>query len=136
MATSGGFGLQVRIDVSSTQTAIANLMEGEIPEFEKFIVESTSHGAASGYATYQATGKRKLNEFKVKLGWDKTTATHTAVIAAFNSNSPVSMSVLAPDSSETISFSAHVTKLGRMAEQEDMYTCEVTIQPTGAPTVA
>ena len=133
--TSGGFGLQVRIAISAVQTVIVNMTEGEIPEFEKFLAESTPHNASQGYKTWQDTGKRSLNSFKVTLTWDDSQATHQAIMTAFNSTSPVAMSVIAPDASETISFNAHISKLGRVSEQEDIYKCEVEIQPTGAPTI-
>lgn len=131
----GGFGLIVKISIASTLTAIAELIDGEIPEFEKFIAEMTPHSASGGYATHVATGKRKLNEFKVTLGWDSDDATHAAIIAAFDSNDAVNMSIVSPAADETIAFAAHVTKVGRITAQEDGYKCDVTIQPTGAPTI-
>lgn len=136
MTTQGGFGLQIKITVSAALTAIADLLEGEIPEFEKFLAEATPHSAAGGYAKYVATGKFKVNEFKFKIGWDKDEVTHAAILAAFNSTSTVNMSVVAPNADETIAFAAHVNKLGRVSEQEDAYTCEVTVTPSGQPTIS
>ena len=131
----GGFGLVVKISISSTLTAITEVIEGEIPEFEKFIAEMTPHSATGGYATHVATGKRKMNEFKLTLGWDSDDSTHAAIIAAFDSNDAVNMSVVCPAADETIAFAAHITKLGRISAQEDGYKCDVTIQPTGAPNI-
>lgn len=131
----GGFGLTVRINASG-MTAIAQLIEGEIPEFEKVVAEITPHSAPSGYATYVATGKKKMNEMKMTLGWDTDDATHAAIVTALGSTSPVTFTVITPTGDEAFSFSAQVTKVGRIAEQEDGYKCEVTIQPTGAPTQA
>ena len=131
----GGFGLVVKISISSTLTAITEVIEGEIPEFEKFIAEMTPHSATGGYATHVATGKRKMNEFKLTLGWDSDDSTHAAIIAAFDSNDAVNMSVVSPAADETIAFAAHITKLGRISAQEDGYKCDVTIQPTGAPNI-
>jgi predicted secreted protein len=131
----GGFGLQVQISISSTLTTIVELIDGEIPEFEKFIAEMTGHNATGGYATFVATGKRKLNEFKITLGWDSDDSTHAAVLAAFDSDSPVNMKVISPGADESIAFAAHITKMGRVSAQEDGYKCDVTIQPTGAPTI-
>ena len=135
MTSQGGFGLIVQITVSASLTAIADLLDGEIPEFEKFLAEMTPHSATGGYATHVATGKRKLNEFKITLGWDSDAATYAAILAAFDSNDPVAMAVVTPGSDETIAFSAHVSKVGRLSPQEDGYKCDVTIQPTGAPTI-
>ncbi len=135
MTSQGGFGLIVKITVSASLTAIADLLDGEIPEFEKFLAEMTPHNAIGGYAKHVATGKRKMNEFKVTLGWDSDEVTHAAIIAAFDSNDPVTMNVVTPGADETIEFSAHVSKIGRLSPQEDGYKCDVTIQPTGAPTI-
>jgi hypothetical protein len=131
----GGYGLIVKINVSASLTAISQLLDGEIPEFEKFIAEMTSHSATGGYAVYVATGKRKMNEFKVTLGWDSDDSTHAAILAAFDSNASVDMSVTSVGSDEVIAFAAHITKVGRISPQEDGYKCDVTIQPTGAPTI-
>ena len=131
----GGFGLIVKITITATLTAIAELIDGEIPEFEKVLAEMTPHSATNGYATHVATGKRKMGEFKVTLGWDSDDSTHAAILAAFDSNDPVVMSVVTPGADETIQFSAHISKVGRIAAQEDGYKCDVTIQPTGAPTI-
>lgn len=132
---SGGFGLAVKITVSAALTALTKMVDGEIPEFEKFIAENTAHNAAGGYATFKATGKRKLNEFKVTLEWDVAEATHAAVVAAFDSDDSVNMSVVAPDGSEDIAFAAIVKNIGRISQQEDVYKADVTIQPTGQPTI-
>jgi len=135
MTTQGGFGLTVKILISAQQTAIADLLDGEIPEFEKFLAEMTPHNATGGYAVHVATGKRKMNEFKITLGWDSDDATHAAILAAFDSNSATTMQVLSPGADETIQFGAHIFKVGRISPQEDGYKCDVAIQPTGAPTI-
>ena len=133
--TIGGYGVLVKIDITATPTIISYLIDTEIPEFEKIMAEATPQNATSGYAVHVATGKRKLGEFKMTLGWDKDEATHAAVKTAFDSNSPVNFNIVTPGTDENIAFSAHVVKMGRVAEQEDFYKCEITVQPTGAPTI-
>jgi predicted secreted protein len=130
----GAYGTLVKIKVTSTLTTMAHLMEVEFPEFEKLLAEVTAHDSPGGYAEHIATGKRKINGFVVKLLWDISSATHAAIQAAFNSDLPVDMSVQDPDGTEVISFSAHVYKLGRVTPQDEGYTCDVSIQPTGQPT--
>lgn len=136
--TEGGFGLQVKITVGTALTAIASLLSGsEMPKFKKFIADATPHSATGGWAKKIATGKRDAESFKVVLGWDKDEATHAAIRTAFDSDSPVNMSVTSPDGTdETISFSAHIEEIGLMTDQEDAYTAEVMITPTGKPTIA
>ncbi len=134
--TIGGFGLIVKIDVGGTQTALTYMLEGELPKFKKYIAEATPQNASGGYAVRVATGKRSIEPFKVTLGWDSDEVTHAAVLTAFESDLPVSMSVVAPGSDETIAFSAHIEELGRIAKDEDAYKAEVMIAPTGAPTIS
>ena len=136
VTAEGGFGLQVKITVGTTLTAIVYLVEGEIPEFERFVAEATPHSATGGWAKFVSTGKRKLNEFKITLAWDKGDTSHAAIHTAFDAETAVNMNVTSPDGSdEVIAFSAFITKIGRVAEQEDYYKCEVSIQPTGKPTI-
>jgi predicted secreted protein len=135
--TIGGFGLQVKIMVGTSLTALTYLLEGsELPKFKKFIAEATPHSATGGWAKRVATGKRSLESFKVVLGWDSDEVTHAAVQTAFDSNEPVSMSVVSPGGDETIAFSAHIEEVGRLPGQEDAYQAEVMITPTGAPTIS
>jgi hypothetical protein len=135
--TAGGFGLTAKIEINGTPTLIVDVLEGsELPKFKKFVAEATPHNATSGYAVRIATGKRSLESFKLVLGWDKDQATHAAVRTAFDSNSAVNFTMLSPGNDETIAFAAHVEEIGRIAAQEDAYTAEVMVTPTGAPTVS
>ena len=136
MGTQGGFGVEIKIAVGGTLTAVAHVLETDYPEFEKILYERTGHDSPGGYAEHGASGKRKISDFKCKLEWDVEEATHAAMLAAFDSDDPVGMSIADPDGTEVISFDAHVYKVGRIAAQEEGYSCEVTIQPTGQPTIA
>jgi predicted secreted protein len=135
MTRQGGFGTTIKITVTAVLTAITHAQEIEFPEFEKILADITGHDAPGGYEEIIATGKRKMNEFTVKLTWDVDEVTHAAMLAAFNSDEVVGMSVEDPDGSEVITFDAHVSKLGRVAEQEEGYVCDVTIKPTGIPVI-
>jgi predicted secreted protein len=108
----------------------------EFPEFEKIVADVTAHDSTGGYAEYIATGKRQLNSFKVTLGWDSAAATHAAVKTAFAADTTSTIVAADPDAVESISFSAHITKLGRIVKQEEGYKCDVEIQPTGVPTIS
>ena len=131
MGTEGGFGVEVQINVGSTLTAIAHVMEIAYPEFEKILYERTAHDSPEGYTEYGDSGKRKVNSFVAKLEWDAEEATHAAILAAFDATDPVQMLIKDPDGSETITGYAHIQKVGREAKQDSGYYCSVTIQPTG-----
>jgi hypothetical protein len=135
MAQQGGFGVKVRITIASTLTAIIGVREVDLPKFEKVLAESTAHDAAGGYATYIDTGKRMINAFTITVNWDKLAATHAAVITAFNGTTAVNMNVEDPAGQETIAGAAFIKTIGRVAEQEEVYSCEVEIQPTGQWTI-
>lgn len=136
MAQSGGFGLVVQIDVSGTPTALVHVLDMDIPEFMKFIAEMTGHDSAGGYYEAVDTGKKRVQPFPVTLGWDVGEATHTAILTAFNSATPVTFSVEDPAGGETISFECLVERVKRVSKQEDGYKAEVTIHPTGQPTIS
>lgn len=131
----GGFGAVLKINVTASLTAVTHVVDFEFPEFEKILADITAHDSPGGYAEYISTGKRKMNSFTVKLVWDIAETTHAAVLAAFDSDLPVNMSVEDPDNFEVIAFAGHISKLGRVAEQEEGYVCNVEIQPTGQPTI-
>lgn len=136
MGVQGGYGAVLKIDVSASLTAVAHVMDYEFPEFEKILADVTAHDSPGGYAEYIATGKRKMNAFTVKLLWDRAASSHNAMQAAFDSDNAVSCSVQDPDGIEIITFECHVSKIGRVAEQEEGYVAEVEIQPTGIPDIS
>lgn len=131
MTTRGGFGLQIKMEITGVQTAIVDVVDGDIPKFVKVLAEMTSHSATGGYAQHVATGKRRVEAFNFTVGWDKDETTHAAVKAAYDSDSAVNMQVITPGADETISGSAHVFEIGRISEQEDGFQAEIAIQPTG-----
>lgn len=130
----GGFGAVLKINVSGLQ-AVTHVVDYEFPEFEKILAEITAHDSPGGYAEFISSGKRKMNAFTCKLVWDISETTHAAVVAAFDSDDAVNMSCEDPNGYEVIAFAAQISKLGRVAEQEEGYVCEVEIQPTGVPTI-
>lgn len=133
MSRQGGFGAKVKIDISGTMTAIVHAKEITFPELEKILADITAHDSPGGYAEWMDTNKRKMNEFALKIGWDADEATHAALLAAYAATVPATFSVSNPDDTEVLVFDGWVRKVGRAVEQEDEYTCEITIQPTGIP---
>ena len=135
MGVQGGFGVVVKIAVSSVLTAIVHVLDAEYSELEKVLAEMTGHDAEDGYEEYVATGKRKQSSFPLELGWDRDETTHQTVQAAFDSLEPVDMSIEDPLGIEVITFKAHIFKMQRVTKQDDGFRCKVEVQPTGAPTI-
>lgn len=138
MATQGSFGVKLKIDISSTLTAIAYMTDVSFPAQEKELADITPHPTTgnTGYREWLDTGVRSLSDFTCTLTWDAAESTHAAILSAFDSTSPVSMSIEDPTGGETIAFSAHIKRISRLSALADAYKAEVQIQPTGAPTIA
>lgn len=133
----GGFGFTVKLHIGTATpwTAIASIIDGDFPEQEALTAESTGHDATSGYATFVKTGKRQLNPFTLTLTWDTDDTSHAALVTAFDAEAAIALQAQDPDGDEVIAFSALVTKLGRVSKQDGVFTCVVTFQPTGAPSI-
>ena len=127
--------MKCKITVGTTLTAIANVLDCEFPKFIKVVKEFTAHDADTGWAQFNATGKRKLDKFKLTLGWDSESATHAALVTAFNADTTVNISIEDPDGVEVIAFAAHIESMDRVSEQEDGLKCTIEVQPTGKPTI-
>jgi len=134
MGRQGAFGGKVKIKISSAMTAIAHVEDFDYPELEKKLAEATAHDSPGGYAEHIATGERSVGEATLEITWDKSAATHAAIITAFNSSDPVDMSFEDPSGTEIMAVSAHIHKLGRIVKRGEAYKCKVGVQPTGQPT--
>jgi hypothetical protein len=135
MATQGGQGVVLKITVTAALTAVANLLDIDMPEFTKYLDETTSHGSTGGYYEARATGKRRLEPFPATVEWDSSDSTHAAIVAAFNSDDPVDMSIEDPAGDEVITFTAHIEKIGRIAKGDQRYKARIQIHPTGQPMI-
>ena len=128
----GGFGLDLKLN----GTTIVQVQEVPFPRFMKFIAEATGHDSDGGYYEAVATGKRRIETIQATLFWDSSAATHAAVLAAFDSDAAVAMSIEDPDGDEVIAFKAHIEAIGRISQQQDAYKATVDIHPTGTATIS
>lgn len=135
MSYQGGYGAVIKINVSSSLTALVKLLEFDPVELEKILADFTGHDSPGGYEEKIATGKRRINPFTATVGWDRQQATHDAVQAAFDSDDTVTMSVEDRLGQEVIEFEVHIQKIGRIFEQEEGYRAEINIEPTGMPEI-
>lgn len=137
MAEQGGFGVVLKIMISTTLTAVANLLDIDFPEQTKELADNTPHpsAAATGYRTFIDSGVRELTPFTAVLGWDDVAVTHAAILTAFDATTALSMSIEDPGGGEIIAFSGFIQTIGRVAKIGDGYKANVTIRPTGAPVI-
>lgn len=134
MSTQGGHGLVLKINTGSL-TVVVNLMDSDFPEQEKYLAEATFHDSTSAYLEYISTGLRNLTEFVFKTAWDDTESTHAQVMTSFDADTTVGMSIEDPLGQEVIAFDAHIRKVGRISKSRELYQCDVTVQPSGGPTI-
>lgn len=134
MATQGGFGVKLKIDVSGLTTT-ANLLDTDFPEQSKSLEEVTPHSSTGGYAQYVASGKRELGEFTATVLWDKADSTHAKVLTVLGANATVNMSIEDPAGAEVIAFAAHVKSVKRISKQDEAFKAEIVFQPSGNPTI-
>jgi len=134
MPRQGGFGSIIKIKVNSTLTAIVHVEDHAFPEEEATTDEMTAHDSTDGYKERIKTGLFSLNPFEITVGWDRDETTHDALVAAYQSEDPVEMSVEDKKGKEVIAFLANVVKLGRIAEKDKHLKCKISIEPTGGPT--
>jgi len=137
MAEQGAFGVVLKIMISTTLTAVVNLLDVDFPTQKKELADMTAHPAAAvtGYRTYIDSGVRELTPFTAVLGWDSGDSTHAAVLTAFDATTALSMSIEDPAGDEIIAFSAFIEEIGRLAKVPGGYKANVTIRPTGAPQI-
>ncbi len=131
MVVQGGFGVVVKIDVGTVLTALTKVVDMDYPALVKVLAESTTHDSTAGYQEWIATGKRTVDAFSCTLTWDTGEATHAAIVTVFDADAAVSFSINDPDSDETLTFEGHIGRMQRETKQEDVYKCDVEIQPTG-----
>ena len=135
MAKQGGYGVKLKVTVSAALTVVAGVTDVEYPKFTREVDDITAHDSPSGFAEYLSTGLKMLGSFKASLVWDKANTTHAALTTAYNSGAALAMSIEDAGGAEIIAFSGIVKELGRVGKQKAAFTCDVVIQPTGAPTI-
>lgn len=131
MATAGGFGAQLKIDISGTMTITVDVVEIPWPEISRLLPDATAHDSASGYREFIPSGKREAGEFTVRVQWDDLQATHAALLTAYGSTTPLGMQLLNVSSTDGLSFMGLVKTIGRVSLQDGVYEANITIQPTG-----
>lgn len=134
MATQGGFGGIVQIDVTATPTTIAKAIEIGSFKRTRVITEVTAHDSSGAWTERMVTGRRNVEPFDVTVLFDKAGSTHVALQAGLVSGSTVNLKWKDGAGQETYTFTGLVTKRAIVTEQEDGYKATFTLEPSGAPT--
>jgi predicted secreted protein len=127
-------GIQFKIN----STTIAEVLDFEGPGIENELIETTSHSTSGGYKTY-ITGTKDNAEIKFDISYVPTESTHnasTGLLKFADSGEAVTWAVVWPDAGGTTwSGNGLVMSFTPKAAIEDQLMAEVTVKPTGAPTL-
>lgn len=137
MAYQGGYGVELKIATTapSTPVAVAKVLDVDFPAQTLELADITNHASTDGYREFIATGVRELGEFQATLLWDDSQATHAKMLTVLGTTSSVLMSIQDPADQEIIKFQAFIRQISRVAKLNDAYKAQVTIRPTGKPTI-
>jgi predicted secreted protein len=136
MAFQGGYGVVLKIRTApSTLTTVAKVLDVDIPPQILELADVTNHASTGGYREFLSTGVRELGEFPATLLWDDTDTSHAKILSVFAANAAVDLTVQDPAGQEIIAFAAFVRQISRMAKIGEAYKCQVTLRPTGQPTI-
>jgi hypothetical protein len=136
MARQGGFGAKFKIKVNTSLVAVAHVEDFSFPKEEAKTDDMTAHDSPGGFVERIKTGMRELKAFDVTLGWDRGESTHDALVAAYQSDDPVEVSVEDAKGAEVMQFNANIISLERVVAKDKHLTCKVGVEPTGGPTGA
>ena len=136
MTIQGAFGTEVKIDISTTLTVIAKVEAAAWPNQTAMIAEVTTHDSAQGYYEAIATGKKRLEGFTLGLIFDAAEATHAEILLALGDGEKKPFEVSDPQAQETILFDAFIESVERVSDQDQALKANVTIHPSGAPTIS
>jgi hypothetical protein len=132
---SNGFGVTISVDVGTVLTAVVKVINATWPKQVAESEDNTNHDATSGYRTKIKTGVFELQPFTITVEWVASESTHAALLTALNSESAVSFSIADGGSAESMAFEANVVGLQRVTPLSGVFTADVDIEPTAAPTI-
>lgn len=136
MAKVKGIGVVVEVDVAATPTTVANVEEIDYPDIEQEVDEVTNHGSTNGWREFLATGQKGAAAFDLTIIWDVAENTHGQIVTQSTNGTASTWSIADPATAETVTFEAVVTKLVRVPRKDKALRAVVTVQPTGAITIA
>lgn len=125
----GGFGLTFELN----SIVMVGIIDIDAIKYSRTFRDITGHDSEDGYEDAEPTGRRRLEPLVCTLAWDRSEATHAAVVAAFNSNSASWLKWRDPLGRESIAFSAHISAISRISAQEEVYQAIVEIRPIRTP---
>ena len=118
-------------------TTIANLGDIDGPELATNMEDVTSHDSTSGYDEVMPDGVLGVGEISFELNYDPANATHKnsagGVIYAWANKTKRNYQLVY--SGGTWAFSGYVTKFTPKAAVRGVLKADVSIKPTGTPTL-
>lgn len=132
MSAQGGFGVQLKIGANT----VVSVIDVTWPTLRNVMVDVTAHDSTNGWREHIKTGLRETTEFTATIAWDDSESTHQSLITNFDASGSQTYSLINPDATETIAFSAHVTAMSRVSAKDGYYQMDVSFMITGEPTLS
>jgi predicted secreted protein len=118
-----------------TFTDIANITNIKPYNLKVDIVDTTSHDSPSNYREKEA-GAIDAGQCVLELNYDPAAATHTWLHTECAAAASHKYKVTWPGGSKTATFSGLIVGVGPESPYDGKLTCSVTIEITGAVTIA
>jgi predicted secreted protein len=117
---------------------VAGVTDLSGPAVENELIEVTNFGSTGGYREYIA-GPKDNGEISITINYDPTDSSHnatTGLVADANTGTSRAWSINWSGTGTSWSGNGIVTSFEPGGSFEDALTAEVTIKPTGQPTLA
>lgn len=124
---------------SETFATIAELRDITPPELSSDIEDVTSHSSTGGYEEVLPDGVLKTGEVTFEINYVPTATTHNATAGLIkdwkNKTKRNFQLVFSDGGGSTWAFAAYVTKVAPKAPVKGILRADVTLKPTGQPTL-
>lgn len=140
MTKYAGTGIDLQMDDGQgTKTSIGQLRDVTGPSLGKNTEDVTTHGSSGNWREIVSTIKTQ-GEVTFTIVYDPTDSTHDAsdgLLSVLDSNESREFDLIFPDDSNTTwTFTAEVTGFEPSGPVDGAFTADITLEPTGQPTLA
>ena len=128
------FGTQLKIQITGTYTAIAEITRIRGLNLTAETVEVTSHSSTDAWKEYIPT-VLSAGDVTFDLNYVPSDTAHAALVSALTAKTISDFQIILPDAGNTTwTFSANVTAFNVEANVNGALTAAVTLRVTGKPT--
>lgn len=117
-------------EVFSTVPKVENL---GLPELSVTLVDGTVFG--DEFPVRVATGQRSIGEISFTIQYDQSDSVHSAIRGQWTGKTASNYKITKPSGTTSIVMSCYVSRWQETAERDGLLKVNVTLSPSGSPTV-